>query len=254
MKRFQDKVVLVTGSGSGIGKAAAGLFAEEGAELVLFDRNVETGNETRRAMMNGGAEVAFVPLDVSVGEDVKEQVDFTLKKHQRVDVLVNNAGIELSRSLFETTEEEWDRVMEVNLKGMFLMCKHVLGAMSASGGGAVVNTSSISGLLGWPDSAAYCASKSGVIGLTRQLAVDYAQYNIRVNCVCPGTTLTPMVERLFNLEKDSEKAKKTIADMHPLGRFARPEEIGEAILFLASEEASFITGAVLAVDGGYTAK
>jgi NAD(P)-dependent dehydrogenase (short-subunit alcohol dehydrogenase family) len=137
---------------------------------------------------------------------------------------------------------------------MFLVSRQVLPVMMRQGRGAVVNTSSISGLLGWPGSAAYCASKGGVIALTRQMAVDYAPHGIRVNCICPGSTLTPMIERLFGVEKDPEASRRSIEAMHPLGRLARPEEIAEAALFLASEEASFITGAALPVDGGYTAK
>ena len=149
---------------------------------------------------------------------------------------------------------EWDRGLAIKLRGMYLMAKAVIPIMKKSGGGAVVNTASISGLLGWPLSAAYCASKGGVIQLTKQMAVDYAQDNIRVNCIAPGTTLTPLIERIFQQESDPEEAKRQIAQKHPLGRFAQPEEIAQAILFLASDDASFITGAVLPVDGGYTAK
>ncbi len=150
--------------------------------------------------------------------------------------------------------EEWDRVLDVNLKGMYLMSKYVLPRMMESRRGSIVNTSSISGLLGWPDSSAYCASKGGVILLTKEMAVEYGSYNIRVNCICPGTTLTPMIERLLSLENNPVESAESIKRMHPLGRFASPDEIAMAILFLASDEASFITGAVLPVDGGYTAK
>jgi NAD(P)-dependent dehydrogenase (short-subunit alcohol dehydrogenase family) len=172
----------------------------------------------------------------------------------RIDVLVNNAGVEHSAPLDQTTEADWDRVLGVNLKGTFLLSRQVLPVMMKRGKGAVVNVASISGLLGWPAYAAYCASKGGVVQLTRQMAVDYAPHGIRVNCICPGTTLTPLAERLFQQEQDPESVQATIAARHPLGRFARPEEIAQAVLFLASEEASFITGAILPVDGGYTAK
>jgi dihydroanticapsin dehydrogenase len=171
-----------------------------------------------------------------------------------VDVLVNNAGVEHAAALHETAEEDWDRVVGVNLKGVFLLSRQVLPIMMRAGGGVVVNIGSISGLMGRPACAAYSASKGGVVQLSRQMAVDYAPYNIRVNCVCPGTTSTPLVERLLAQDSDPLAAREAMASRHPLGRFARPEEIAEAILFLASEGASFITGAVLPVDGGYTAK
>jgi NAD(P)-dependent dehydrogenase (short-subunit alcohol dehydrogenase family) len=191
---------------------------------------------------------------VALAAEVEAAVSGVAGEEGRVDVLFNNAGLEHLARLHETSEEEWDRVLAVNLKGMFLLCRAVLPLMMRQGSGAIVNTSSISGLLGWPAYAAYCTAKGGVVQLTRQLAVDYAPHGIRVNCVCPGTTLTPLVERLFGQEEDPEAARALVAARHPLGRFARPEEIARAVLFLASDEASFITGAVLPVDGGYTAK
>jgi NAD(P)-dependent dehydrogenase (short-subunit alcohol dehydrogenase family) len=230
------------------------LFAEEGAEVAVTDRSPEAGAETLALLQKAGLRGSFDPMDVADAAGVATGIAAVEQRCGRIDVLFNNAGVELSRTLHETSEEEWDRVFAVNLRGMFLVCRRVLAGMIRRRAGAIVNVSSISGLLGWPASAAYCASKGGVIQLTRQMAVDYAPHGIRVNCICPGTTLTPMIERLFAQEADEESARARVAAMHPLGRFARPEEIAAAALFLASEEASYITGAALPVDGGYTAK
>ncbi len=251
MRRFEGRVALVTGGGSGIGRAACVLFAREGAAVAVADHAEHAGRETAALLGTSGS---FVAMDVSDAEAVDAGVAAVEDRHGGIDVLFNCAGVELSRPLHETTADEWDRVFAVNLRGMFLVCRRVLPAMISRKTGAIVNVSSISGLLGWPSSAAYCASKGGVIQLTRQMAVDYAPHGIRVNCICPGTTLTPMIQRLFAQEADEQAARARVAAMHPLGRFARPEEIAEAALFLASHEASFITGAALPVDGGYTAK
>lgn len=254
MKLFNDKTVVVTGSGSGIGRAAAVLFAQEGANVAVIDNSVENGKDTADIINSNGGDAFFINTDVTSESEIKNAVDRIIEKYSTIDVLCNNAGIELSCPLIQMSEREWDRVLNVNLKGMYLMSKYVLPEMIKERGGAVVNTSSISGLLGWPDSSAYCASKGGVILLTKEMAVEYARYNIRVNCICPGTTITPMIDRLLSLEKNPQRSAEEIKKMHPLGRFARPEEIAQVILFLASDEASFITGAVLPVDGGYTAK
>ena len=171
-----------------------------------------------------------------------------------VDVLCNNAGTVLVKRLHETSEKEWDLTTAVNLKGTFLMSRGVIPSMMERGKGAIVNVSSISGLIGWPSYAAYCSAKGGIVQLTRQMAVDYAPFGIRVNCVCPGTTETPMIERLLLKEGNPAEIRRRIEARHPLGRFAKPEEIAHAILFLASDEASFVTGVSLPVDGGYTAK
>ncbi len=238
MKRFEGRVALVTGGGSGIGRASCVLFAGEGAAVAVADNAEDAGRETEALLAGRGF---FVRMDVSDPAGVDAGVAAVEKKYGPIDVLFNCAGVELSRPLHETTTDEWDRVFAVNLRGMFLVCRRVLPGMISRRAGAIVNVSSISGLLGWPSSAAYCASKGGVIQLTRQMAVDYAPHGIRVNCVCPGTTLTPMIQRLFAEETDEAAARARVAAMHPLGRFARPEEIAEAVLFLASDEASFIT-------------
>jgi len=254
MMNFADKKVFISGGATGIGEAAALLFAQQGAIVTIFDRDIENGERCLQKILNGGGRGIFISGNLICPEEVEKGVEKSLQTFGGIDILINNAGVESPYSVHEMPIEEWDRVMAVNLRGMYLMAKAVIPIMKKSGGGAIINTASISGLLGWPISAAYCASKGGVIQLTKQMAVDYAQDNIRVNCIAPGTTLTPLIERIFQQESEPEKAKQQISQMHPLGRFAQPEEIAQAILFLASEDASFITGAVLPVDGGYTAK
>jgi dihydroanticapsin dehydrogenase len=254
MKRFANKKVFISGGATGIGEAAVLLFAQQGAIVTIFDRDIENGEKCLQKVLDGGGRGIFISGNLIYPEEIEKAIDQSLKTYGGIDILINNAGVESPYSVHEMPIEEWDRVMAVNLRGMYLMAKAVIPIMKKSGGGAIVNTASISGLLGWPISAAYCVSKGGVIQLTKQMAVDYAQDNIRVNCIAPGTTLTPLIERIFQQESEPEKAKQQISQMHPLGRFAQPEEIAQAILFLASEDASFITGAVLPVDGGYTAK
>ncbi|MEN3185882.1 MAG: SDR family oxidoreductase [Atribacterota bacterium] len=251
---FNQKVIVITGAGSGIGRATALLFAYRGGKVCVLDKDFIRAKETVHLIQQENGVGIPLEVDVSNWDTVMEAVNAVIEHFGRIDVLVNNAALEFSADLCHTHEEEWDKIMAVNLKGCFLVAKAVLPLMMRQRSGVIINISSISGLLGWPNSAVYCASKGGVIQLSRQMAVDYAPYNIRVNCVCPGTTLTPMIERLFRLERDREEAMRKIAEMHPLGRFAQPEEIAEAICFLASEDASFVTGAVLPVDGGYTAK
>ena len=254
MRRFAGKKVFISGGATGIGKATAVLFAEQGAVVTIFDRDIENGEKCLQKILNSGGRGIFTSGNLIYPEEVEKAVEQSWHTFGGIDILINNAGVESPYSVHEMPVEEWDRVLAINLRGMYLMAKAVIPIMKKSGGGAIVNTASISGLLGWPLSAAYCASKGGVIQLTKQMAVDYAQDNIRVNCIAPGTTLTPLIERIFQQESDPEEAKRQIAQRHPLGRFAQPEEIAQAILFLASDDASFITGAVLPVDGGYTAK
>jgi NAD(P)-dependent dehydrogenase (short-subunit alcohol dehydrogenase family) len=254
VRRFRGMTGFVTGGAGGIGRAICLLLAREGARVAVVDKAAEQGRETLALVEREGGTGLFAQADLCDPASVSAAVELVARSIGSVDALFNNAGVELSKTVHETTEGEWDRVLDANLKTMFLVSHEIIPSMMKRGNGSIVNTASISGLLGWPASAAYCASKGGVIQLTRQMAVDYAPYGIRVNCICPGTTLTPMIERLFLSEADPEASRKAIAAMHPLGRFAQPEEIAQAALFLASGEASFITGAALPVDGGYTAK
>jgi len=254
MKRFKNKVVVITGGAVGIGYVMAELFGREGAQVFILDVSPEKGNTAEWSLISDGIEAAFIQCDVTKKEDIEQAVLGISDKVAAVHVLCNNAGLELTKPINDITEHEWDTVSAVNVKGTFLVTQLFLPLLKKAGGAAVVNTSSISGLIGWPNSAAYCSAKGGVIMLSKQLSVDLAKDHIRVNCICPGTTETPMLDRLLSLEQDKEQAAERIAERHLLKRFAKPEEIAQAALFLSSEDASYVTGAVLPVDGGYTAK
>jgi NAD(P)-dependent dehydrogenase (short-subunit alcohol dehydrogenase family) len=249
--RFSGKVAVVTGSSHGIGLAAVEIFASQGAKVYLVDIDRNKGGEAALKLREQGLNVKFIECDVASPQSVQNMVASI--EENNVDILCNNAGVELTAGIDETSVEEWDRLSSINLRGPFLVTKALLPLLEVKGA-AVVNTSSISGLLGWPLSTAYCAPKGGVIQLTKQLACDLGAKNIRVNCVCPGTTKTPMLSRLLSDDEEGRQAAKEIAARHLLKRFAEPREIAEAIVFLASDAASFVTGAVLPVDGGYTAK
>lgn len=246
---WNGKVVLVTGGASGVGCATAELLAERGADVAALDRDAHA-----LAALDGAVagRLRTHVADIRDAGAVRSVVETILDRHGRIDVLVNNAGAEHTASAVDTGIADWERVIGVNVTGTLHVSQAVLPSMCARRSGAIVNVASISGLLGWPLSAAYCTAKGGVVQLTRQMAVDYGPFGIRVNAVCPGTTLTPMIERLF--EDMPEGARAEIEELHPLGRFAQPCEIARAIAYLASDAASFVTGAILPVDGGYTAK
>lgn len=245
--RFSDKAVLITGGGSGIGRAAARLFAEEGAWVAVADRNISAGEACVAEIAAGGGSAYFLEIDVAREASVQQAINEVIARRGRLDVAFNNAGITHKAPLEEHEEADWDRVLDTNLKGVWLSIKHQARQMLGAGGGVIVNTASTYGLVGAPGVAAYVAAKHGVIGLTRAAAIEYGRRGIRVNAVCPSATRTGML--VLNQEME-----RVWSERHPLGRIAEPEEIARAVLWLASEEAAFVTGMVLPVDGGYCAQ
>lgn len=246
--RLAGKIAVITGAKSGIGLATARLFAAEGAAVVLAD--IKDASEEAAAIRG---RCAVIPVDVANGRSVQQLVDRTLEEFGRLDVLVNNAGIELAKRVTETDEADWDRLMNVNLRGVFLCSKAAVFVMRDCGGGVIVNVASELGIVGGSEIAAYCASKGGVVQLTKAMAVDHASDNIRVNCVCPGPVDTPLLQNIIAAASDPAAEELRIVSKTLLGRLARPGEIAGAILFLASDESSYMTGSIMAVDGGWTA-
>ncbi|MCX4546204.1 glucose 1-dehydrogenase [Streptomyces sp. NBC_01565] len=247
---FKDRVVVVTGAASGIGKQTAIEFARQAAKVVVADIDELHGTAVVDEMKSEGLDAIFVRTDLTSEADCENLIAAATGTFGRLDVLVNNAGIEISTPLHEMTEQEWDRLVDTNLKSMFLCSKHALRHMVGAANGAIVNVCSVSGLVAWPGIAAYNATKGGVMMLTKSLAVDYAKYNIRANCVCPSIIDTPMTDTSIGHDASVKEEK---AKLNPIGRLGTPEDVANAILFLASDKSSFITGAALTVDGGYTA-
>ena len=251
---LDGKVALVTGSGSGIGRSTALAFAREGSKVVVNDVNVEGGEETVSMVKSAGGEAIFIHADVSRAADVEALINGAVEAYGRLDCAHNNAGIGGGPNvpIHEYPEEDWDRVIAINLKGVWLCIKQEIIQMLKQGGGAIVNTASIMGLVGSPlGNMAYNASKHGVVGMTKTAAIQYAQQDIRINAVCPGYIRTPLLERgtLSNPEREAE-----IVARHPVGRLGRPDEIAEAVVWLCSDAASFVTGHSFPVDGGYVAQ
>jgi NAD(P)-dependent dehydrogenase (short-subunit alcohol dehydrogenase family) len=249
---MKDKVALVTGASSGIGRATALSFAREGAKVVVADMNVIGGEETVEMVKAAGSDAFFVETDVSQAASVEAMISKTVETYGRLDYAHNNAGVEgvLTRTA-EQTEEDWDPVIRINLKGVWLCMKYEIPQMLQQGAGAIVNTASGAGLIGVKRMAAYVASKHGVVGLTKTAALEYAKAGIRVNAVCPGVIQTPMVARVSGNRPDV--LDKMIA-AEPIGRSGQPEEIAEAVVWLCSDAASFVTGHAMAVDGGAVAQ
>jgi len=249
MGRVQDKIAVVTGAASGIGLATARLLIEEGARVVLADIATEAG---QRAAQELGTRASFRHLDVTQEEQWIATLEATAREHGRIDILVNNAGIGILKDIEATTLEDWRRIMDVNLDGVFLGCKHAVRLMKDTGGGSIVNLSSIAGIV---DLAAYCASKGGVRLLTKSVALHCARkkYNIRCNSVHPSFADTPMVQSTIASARDPDKMRANLQAAAPLGRMAQPVEVARTILFLASDDSTFTTGAEFLVDGGATA-
>lgn len=250
-RRFERKSVIVTGAGSGIGRAAALAFAAEGARLIVAEVNSSSGEATAQQIRERGGDAHFVRTDVARSADCAAMVDAALSRYGRLDVAFNNAGINLAVApIGAVDEQDWARILGVNLTGVFLCMKHEIPAMKRSGGGAIVNTASVGGVIGTAGVTAYCATKHGVVGLTKSAALDHIGDGIRINAVCPGGTRTEMLAEWF---KDPAVEQRALAHT-PIGRMASPEEIAKTVLFLASDDASFMVGHALIADGGLTAQ
>jgi NAD(P)-dependent dehydrogenase (short-subunit alcohol dehydrogenase family) len=248
MMRLKDRVAIVTGAASGIGRAIAQVFAREGAKVVVADIDAAGGRETVKLITAQDGEALFLPTDVSVSGEARGMVERTIRSFESLHILVNNAAyLKDFKAAVDTTEEEWDFSIDVTLKGVFLCSKFAIPEMIRAGGGSIINIASVGGLVGFASYAAYCSAKGGVIQLTKSLAIDYGRHNIRVNAICPGPIDTPTTP-----EAQDEKLHQWQRDMTVLGRTASPEEVAYPALFLASEESSFVTGSNLVVDGGWT--
>ena len=253
-KRLLDKVVVITGTAAGIGRAAAKLFASEGARIIAADIDEQGGNQTVKEISDEGGDIHFLKTDLIDPKQVEALMQRAVDKFGRIDVLYNNAGTNLFARLTDTSEADWDRVMAVNVKSVFLCSKYAIPIMVQGGGGSIVNTASAAAIVGLRNLAVYTASKGAVLQLTKNMALDYANDNIRVNALCPGVTATEMTMKVIDGSPDPQAAKARFDSARPLGRMAEPVEIAQAALFLASDESSYMTGSVLSVDGGYTAE
>ncbi len=255
MSRFSNKVVIVTGGGSGIGKATALKFASEGASVVIGNRNEKAGQETIKQIKEADGKASFVRTDVTREADVKQLIDHAIAEYGRLDYAFNNAGTEGdTATTTEDTEENFNRIFDVNVKGLWLCMKYEIEHMLKNGGGAIVNTSSIAGLIGFPQHGLYTASKHAVLGLTKSAALEYGAQGIRINAVSPGAIETEMLDRFAGETKEEQQQTKDyLKSLHPIGRLGEPKEIAGAVLWLCSEEASFMLGQSITVDGGFTA-
>ncbi len=250
MSALADQVALITGAGSGMGRATAALFAREGAKVVVVDIDEAGGEETVTQIRAESGEAIFVRTDVARAADAEAMIQQTIDTYGRLDILHNNAGVVAVKFLEDMSEEEWDWLMGVNLKAIFLAVKYAVPHMKAQGSGCIINTGSTSSFEGQYMTPAYVASKGGVVQLTKTLALDYAQYKIRVNAVCPGTVDTPLVRQHLEKSPDPVRAAEIEKKLIPLKRFLQPEEIAHAVLYLASDQAGGVTGSALVIDGG----
>jgi NAD(P)-dependent dehydrogenase (short-subunit alcohol dehydrogenase family) len=253
LMRLHNKVALITGGTSGIGEATALLFAKEGARVAITGRNETRGHAVTAKILESGGQAIFLRTDVRKAEECHRAVEETVKAFGAVDILFNNAGVYYPQTALECTEEEWDLQIDINLKGTFLMSKYALPGMIARSSGVIINNSSGWGVVGGDRAVAYCASKGGVVLLTKAMAIDHGRQGIRVNCICPGDVETPMLPEDARMRGMKWEDYVAGCSNRPLGRIGTVDEIAKAVLFLASDDSSFMTGALLIVDGGGTA-
>lgn len=251
--KLDGKVALITGGTEGMGYSTAKLFLEEGARVVITGRSKEKAARAMKSLKKIG-QVRFIQGDVSRASDAKRMVETTVKAFGRLDILFNNAGVYMEKVAENTSEEEWDRVIDINLKGTFLVTKYAIPYMKRQRSGSIINNSSDAGLVGNKSCPAYCASKGGITIMSKAMALDYAKYGIRVNTINPGCIDTPMLAQEAKASGDPRKYMKRTREDHPIGRVGTPEEVAHAVLFLASDDAGFVTGAALSIDGGLTAQ
>ena len=254
--KLRGRAALITGAGSGIGRATAELFASEGAGVAILDRDASAAGATASAISATGAEAHPVVADVSSSEEISHAVASATRLLGRLDIVYNNAGVGSTGSVADATEEDWDRCFAVNAKGTYLTSQAAIPHLEAAGGGSIINQASVAALVGIQGFAAYCAAKGAVVSLTRAMAIDLAPIGIRVNALCPGTVYTPLMEPLMRERGGGsiERGLEITAAKYPIGRLGTPMEIAQAALFLASDDASFVTGAIFTVDGGMTAQ
>ncbi|MCL5958614.1 MAG: glucose 1-dehydrogenase [Chloroflexi bacterium] len=251
--RLENRVAVITGGGTGMGRASAKLFAKEGAKVVVAGRHLDSLKNTVSSIKSDGGDAIYVQTDVSNPEDVERMIKTAVEAYGKLNILYNNAGRQLVKSIEDTTPEEWDAVIRVNLRGAWLGCKYAVPEMKKVGGGSIISTSSIFAWVVDPGQSAYCPSKGGLYTLTKQLALELAPFGIRVNCICPGYIGTDYLERdFFDKQPDPEEARRKAAALHPIGRIGTPEDIAYGALYLASDESAFVTGHALTIDGGYT--
>lgn len=247
--RLAEKVAVVTGSGSGIGRATARLFAREGARVIVAERRVETGEETVALIREAGGEATFVETDVTRTPDTQRMIHAAVETYGKLNVLVNNAAMARSTAILDQTEEDWDLTLDACLKSVYRGAKAAIPEMMKAGGGSIVNISSVNGLVTNPGFTAYSAAKAGVLGLTRSLALDYGHVGIRVNAICPGFIANDAME--IRLNQDAQE-RWAMLETQPIGRYGKPEDIGWTCVFLASDESGYVTGSTIVVDGGLT--